>query len=87
MTDCPTDPSVLTCAQARQRLCDAENAFDKLMIGGQVQSVTYGDQSVSYSKSDIGNLERYIYMLRGRVDTACGTCTRPRRTAIQFIPY
>ena len=63
-TDTPvpsTEPCVtLTCAQ---RMCEATNAYHKLMMGAQVVEAQFGTERVRYTASNADQLKAYIAML------------------------
>lgn len=87
MTDCHPPYAPLTCAQWQHRLAEAEAALHAASIGKQVQSNTYGDTQVTYSKADLSTMQRYVDSTRASMLTACGGgCNRPVRRAIQMIP-
>lgn len=47
-----------------QRICDAEDALQKLMTGSLREEVRYGDQLVRFTATDVNKLTSYIAELK-----------------------
>ena len=62
------------------KLAEAETAYHKLLIGGQVQSVSlasqYNNRSHTYTQGNIAELRRYINDLKDQIKTLQGS--KPR---------
>lgn len=67
----------------RQRLADAETARHKLLTGSMRERISRGGTDITYTRADIGKLERYIAELQSDIARAEGSA--PRRTALN--PY
>jgi hypothetical protein len=76
-----------TCAEIAKRLGEVKAAIHNLLIGKGTQSVTYGDQQVTYTKADLSAMRAYADDLARESDRQCGTCYgRERRRVIQAVP-
>ncbi len=64
-------PSAQPAATLQANLAAAQAAYDQLMRGGRVATVTYGEgsgqRSVTYTKAEIGSLRLYIEDLQTRL--------------------
>lgn len=67
----------------RQRLADAETARHKLLTGSMRERISRGGTDITYTRADIGKLERYIAELQSDIARAEGG--GPRRTTLN--PY
>ncbi len=67
----------------RQRLADAENARHQLLTGSMRERISRGGTDITYTRADIGKLERYIAQLQADIARAEGSA--PRRGAV--TPY
>ncbi len=62
------------------RLSEAEEALHKLMTGSKAETLEKGDNRVTYTKADAGQLRQYIIQLRCQISDAGGS-PAPRRRA------
>lgn len=78
---------LLSCDELAKRLGQVGDAIHGFLIGKGTQSVTYGDQQVTYSKADIGEVRAYADELARESDCRCGTSfSRRVRRSIQAVP-
>lgn len=73
----------ITCAEWQTRFDEADAALHKLMTGGNVVSIRYGEKEVQYAKGNIAELRKYVQYLADRLAACNGTA---RRSAIGIIP-
>lgn len=64
----------------RQRLEQAQTARHKLLTGSMRERINSAGTEVTYTRADIGRLERYIAELQGELARAEGR--PPRRTVM-----
>lgn len=72
-----------TVAELEARLAEAEAALHALATGARVADVMRDGRRVTYSASNMGELQVYINWLRSEIEKEAATETgRPRRRAI-----
>ena len=70
-------------ATLQQRLTDAESARHRLLTGSMRERINRAGTEVTYTRTDIAQLERYISDLKGQIAVANGG--RGRRVLQQFF--
>lgn len=80
MTSLPDD-----CATARLRLAEAELALHQLQTGSRAQSLAFGPgKSVTYTQTNIRELQAYVNTLRDKV-AACEGRSARGRGPVRFV--
>lgn len=74
-----------SCATLQTWLTEAETALHKVQTGQKVEVTQYGTKSITYSRVNVGDLQRYVLELRDQV-AACSGTSRNRRHYIGVIP-
>lgn len=68
----------------RNRLIEAETARHKLLTGSMRERISRGGTDITYTRADIGKLDRYITDLRADIARAEGHSGGRRALNIQF---
>jgi hypothetical protein len=80
-----TTPTATECATLRTRYAAADAALHDLLVGGKTVQVAFNGKMVTYDKSSIGELHRYVQYLRDKV-AQCDGGERTARTMVRVIP-
>lgn len=76
----------LTCAELEARWKEADLALHKLITGGGVQRIRYGEKEVAYSRAKADELALYVAHLANQVAACKGAVPTPRAAiGIVFI--
>lgn len=68
----------------RNRLIEAETARHKLLTGSMRERISRGGTDITYTRADIGKLNRYITDLRADIAKAEGRGSGRRALNIHF---
>jgi len=68
----------------RNRLIEAETARHKLLTGSMRERISRGGTDITYTRADIGKLDRYITDLRADIAKAEGRGIGRRALNIHF---